>query len=238
MAKKAAQPRPLRGTLSQEAYLSIRRKILRGELPPGASVSRRPLAKELGMSFLPISEALQRLEQEGLVESWPRVGTRVRIPRPQDVRGTYVIREALESQSARLFSEKASVDERNELRRMAEQVDEAQADPGIDFFDFFSQHERLHRRIAECTGVPALAEALVRNNILIRTWLYAAVSDFREMPADYHRNLIEVLATGTPDEADAVMRQHVRHGMEEVLDRLERHFNWDESAEYPVLRAR
>ncbi len=213
-------------TLARQAYLAIRRMILRGELPPGAPVSRRWMAERLGVSFLPVSEALQRLEQDGLVESRPRVGTRVRVPSQQDVTGTYVIREALESQAARLFAAKAGAAEREALCADAGRVDAAQADAAVDFFDFFTVHERFHRRIAECTGCPPLAEALVRNNILVRTWLYAAVSDYREMPPHYHRDLAAVLASGDVARADAAMRAHVNHGMEEVLRRMHAHFNW------------
>ena len=69
------------------------------------------------MSFLPVSEALLRLEFEGLLESRPRAGTRVRIPSPDDVRGHYLVRETLETQAARLFAEVAS---RADRRRPAE----------------------------------------------------------------------------------------------------------------------
>ena len=69
-----------------------------------------------------------------MVESRPRVGTRVRVPTSQDVRGHYVIREALESQSARLFAEKASSQEREELRGMAERLDRMYAEPAGDLF--------------------------------------------------------------------------------------------------------
>jgi DNA-binding GntR family transcriptional regulator len=221
---------PLRGSLSEQAYQAVRRMILRGELPPGAAVARRPLAQKLGVSFLPVSEALQRLEHEGLVESWPRVGTRVKIPTIQDVRGNYVIREALESQSARLFAEKASAAERAEMLKMAVQVDTMQADPNVDFFDFFALHERFHRRLAECAGCPALVEAIEKTNTLIRTWQYAAISDYREMPARYHEVLVEELARGDVEIADRAMREHVRNGMDEVLHRMEPYFHED----YPV----
>lgn len=174
------------------------------------------------MSFLPVSEALQRLEHEGLVESWPRVGTRVRIPTLQDVRGNYIIREALESQAARLFSEKASSAEKAEMVEKAAEVDAAQRDAKLDFFDFFTLHERFHRRLAECAGCPALVDAVVKTNTLIRTWQYAAISDFREMPPDYHKTLIEALLRGDVEEADRAMRAHVRHGMDEVLRRMDR----------------
>ena len=70
-------------SLAGEAYLVVRMRILRGELAVGQAISRRKLAAELGMSFLPVSEALMRLEFEGLLESRPRAGTRVRIPTTQ-----------------------------------------------------------------------------------------------------------------------------------------------------------
>src|SRR6266446_10234939 len=95
-------------SLAAEAYGVVRQRILRGELVLGQAISRRRLAAELGMSFLPVTEALLRLEFEGLLESRPRAGTRVRIPSQQDVRGHYVVREALEAEAARLFAEEAT----------------------------------------------------------------------------------------------------------------------------------
>src|SRR5437660_11632068 len=80
------------GTLSQQAYQVIRDGILKGEFRLGAVFSRRSLAAKLGMSILPVSEALQRLENDGLVESRARVGTMVKIPTPLEIRGNYVVR--------------------------------------------------------------------------------------------------------------------------------------------------
>src|SRR6266404_2427665 len=97
-------------TLSSEAYESVRRRILRGELSLGESISRRKIAAELGMSFLPVSEAMLKLEFEGLLESRPRAGTRVRIPSREDVRGHFIVREALEVQAALLFAAGATVE--------------------------------------------------------------------------------------------------------------------------------
>src|ERR1041384_4840342 len=98
-------------SLAAEAYNVVRQRILRGELVLGQVISRRKLAAELGMSFLPVSEALLRLEFEGLLESRPRAGTRVRIPSRQDVRGHFLVREALEVQAARLFAAVATPDD-------------------------------------------------------------------------------------------------------------------------------
>src|SRR5216683_4813765 len=95
-------------TLAGEAYGIIRQRILRGEVAIGQVISRRKVAAELGMSFLPVSEAFLRLEFEGLLESRPRAGTRVRIPSREDVRGHYLVREALEVEAARLFASVAT----------------------------------------------------------------------------------------------------------------------------------
>ncbi|MGH9845749.1 MAG: GntR family transcriptional regulator [Blastocatellia bacterium] len=217
------------GSLSQQAYELIRAAILKGELPLGAPLSRRKLAEQLGMSFLPVSEALQRLEHDGLVESRPRVGTRVRVPTSQDIRGHYVIREALETQSARLYAEKASPVERREIQEMAVRIDAMYADPKKDLFETFSFHERLHRRIAECTGCPALVEAIEKNHVLILNWHYNSASHFRDLPLRWHQDLIKALNSGDPAKADAKMREHVRYGMEEVLRRLEATLGLDDA---------
>src|SRR5215475_8186846 len=110
-------------SLAAEAYEFVRERILRGDLPMGQVISRRKIAAELGMSFLPVSEALLRLEFEGLLESRPRAGTRVRIPSREDVRGHYIVREALEVQSAMLFAEGATADDRMEVQNLAERLD-------------------------------------------------------------------------------------------------------------------
>src|ERR1700677_458587 len=135
--------------LAGEAYLILRERILRGELAIGQSISRRKLAVELGMSFLPVSEALLRLENEGLVESRPRAGTRVRLPTREDVQGQYIVREALEVKSAMLFSTEATPTERSDLMRLAVRVDSLSVQTDSSRLIYLSVHEKLHWRVAQ-----------------------------------------------------------------------------------------
>src|SRR5467141_5100341 len=130
-------------SLAAEAYNVVRERILRGQLSLGQAVSRRKLAAELGMSFLPVSEALLRLEFEGLLESRPRAGTRVRIPSREDVRGHYVVREALEVQAAMLFAAVATAEDRVELQKLAARADEMSV---TEQSLYLPAHEKLHRR--------------------------------------------------------------------------------------------
>lgn len=226
-ALPSMSPRPAI-SLAGRAYLEIREKILKGELKIGEVISRRTLAEKLNISVPPVTEALQQLEAEGLLESKPRVGTRVRIPSREDIEDRGVLREALESQAARLFAERATPEEKAALRQMGRHVDQLYAcceAPGVDAGFLFSAnmyHLSLHVRIAECARSLALRDAIEKEQVLIFSWLYETAVERRSLASDYHARLTETLATGTPDEADAAMRHHIRVGLKEVLAKLDR----------------
>lgn len=213
-------PRPVHGSLTAQAYEGIRSSILKGDLALGAPISGRQLARSLGMSLLPVAQALKQLEEDGLVESRPRSGTLVRMPTSEDIQGHYVVREALETQAARLFAEKSTTAERQELCQMAAALDVLQADPQHDRQSASSAHLALHRRIAECAGCPELLRAIEKSHILVLNWLYNSAADFHESPANWHGDLAEALTGGDAETADRKMREHVRYGLGEVLRRL------------------
>src|ERR1035437_1780614 len=223
------------GNLTEYAYLLIRDRILRGELPFGAGLSRRALAQDLGISIVPVGDALQRLENEGLVESRPRVGTRVRIPTPNAIRGHYILREALESQAARIFVEKASPNEREEIKHLASQLDDHNAllaaTEGTSelTFQVHTLHMRFHMRIAECTGCDELCQAVEKNQVLVFNWLYDTSLGNQPPPPGWHLHVAEALVSGDPEIADAAMRRHTRYRVEEVLQRMEPYFGFTEA---------
>lgn len=211
-----------RVSLCDKAYLAIRDEILRGQLRPGTPLSRRRLARELGMSVLPVTDALRRLEGDGLVESRARAGTRVRVPSEQDVRELYELREALETQSARLFAQRATAAQRLEMRRLAVQVDELFGrleaegrDPAFRFL-VHSRHVELHMRIADHAGSGILRQMIERNHVLILNWLFDVAGRRTPLPPGFHSELVEALVSGDPARADAAMRAHVRYGLPEV----------------------
>jgi DNA-binding GntR family transcriptional regulator len=211
-----------RVSLADEAYLAIRDEILRGQLRPGTPLSRRRLARELGMSVLPVTSALRRLEDDGLVETRARAGTRVRVPTEQDIRELYELREALETQSARLFAERATAAERRALGRLAAQVDvlfsrlpKSGADPAFRFA-VHSHHVQLHMYIAEHAASGPLKQMIERNHVLILNWLFDVSGRRTPLPADFHARLADALSSGDPEGADAAMRAHVRYGLAEI----------------------
>jgi DNA-binding GntR family transcriptional regulator len=213
-------------SLSNQAYQQIRDEILRGELSIGDVLSRRRLAERLNMSFLPITEALNRLETEGLVESRPRIGTRVRIPTEQDIRDTNVIREALESQAARLCALQMTAEEKKLLRASARQMDDLHKTCALEsadsrfMFSVHTYHVQFHMRIAELSRCAGLQRAIESGGVLIFNWIYDIAAHRRTLPREFHSMLAEALCSGDPLVADTAMRAHVRQGVPEVLERL------------------
>jgi DNA-binding GntR family transcriptional regulator len=224
-------------SLSGEAYVILRERILRGELAIGKVISRRKIATELGMSLLPVSEALQRLEFEGLLESRPRAGTRVKIPTEEEVRGHYVVREALEVQAAKLFAAVATPHERSELQRLAARVDALSAQPDGDRFLYLTLHEKLHRRIAEGAHCNALGDAIEKNQVLASTWLCVPRSTTSDESPRRHQDLAEELVKGAPKLAAEAMRRHIDIALKNTLQRLESYFQMREASRTTFARS-
>ena len=213
-------------SLADQAYATIRENILRGHLRPGTPLSRRRLADDLGMSIVPIAEALRRLEDDRLVESRARAGTRVRVHTDDDVRELYELREALETQSARLFSQRATPGQRLEVRRLAEQLDvlfsrlASNMDDAEFGFAVHTHHVQFHMRIAEHARSPLLKLMIERQHVLILNWLFDLTGRRTPLPPGFHARLAEALVSRDAARADAAMRGHVRYGLTEVSGQI------------------
>jgi DNA-binding GntR family transcriptional regulator len=208
-------------SLASEAYTVVRQRILRGDIVLGQVISRRKLAAELSMSFLPVSEALLRLEIEGLLESRPRAGTRVRIPSPEDVQGHYVVREALEVQAAMRFAQFATPGERAELKKLAQRVDQLSTQPDRTLYQ--TMHQKLHARIAQCARCPALLDAIEKTHALASIWFCVMR---KPQPGDSptrHQELADAVCSDPTRAADEV-RRHLAVGMERSMEVLQPYF--------------
>lgn len=82
--------------LAEKSYTHIRRKLLSGEWRLGSRIEEPALALQIGVSRVPVREAIRRLESEGLITRLPRVGAFVPVFTSQDVWELVETREALE----------------------------------------------------------------------------------------------------------------------------------------------
>jgi GntR family transcriptional regulator, rspAB operon transcriptional repressor len=189
------------------------------------------------MSVVPVNEAMSRLESEYLIENTPRVGTKVRTPTPQDIRGFWAVREGLETQSARLFARNATRKDRAELLEAARELDHMHEitttpdDPDPDaLMQWRRAHMAFHMRIAEGTKLPFLAQQIEKNQLLVFNWFYdQQLYGGRKLPTRWHERLAQVLCEESEEEADVAMRKHLHNKLEELMRSLEQYLLMDES---------
>jgi DNA-binding GntR family transcriptional regulator len=206
---------PEQPTLASKVYESVRRGILSGELQPGQPMSRRRIATELQTSPLPVACAFQRLELEGLLESRPRAGTRVRTLSLDDVRGHFVVREALETQVATRVALMASVLELNHLEKLARELDERGSQH--DGKEYSSLHHGFHRHVAACCRCAALYDAVDQCHAFAMLWLSQARSC---TPGTRHQELIKAIASRDPVRAAHAAADHLAFGMARAVEAL------------------
>ncbi|MGO1950447.1 MAG: GntR family transcriptional regulator [Mycobacteriaceae bacterium] len=136
-------------------FEQIKRMIIDGDLRPGDDLRERDLADTLGVSRVPVREALPMLESAGLVKLSPRRSAKVTDITGKDVEDLYDLRSSLEPLTARLAA-----------RRVAEGADPAALSEALDAAGvaleegddtrFHQESSRLHREIERLASNPLL----------------------------------------------------------------------------------
>jgi DNA-binding GntR family transcriptional regulator len=210
-------------TVADRVYAEMRDMILSGELGAGVRLVQRKLASELGASIIPVSEALRRLQSEGLVTCHPGLGAQVKAWTPDDVTGIHLLREYLEAATTRLFTEKASPAECLTLAELGKRYDECLAEE--DPMGFIRADIDLHLYIAKHAKSPTLhqfAENFCVITIAMKNALWRSKKQGprpRREPG-VHDALIAAIATRDPDAAERGARAHVRDALEVFLHHM------------------
>ena len=199
--------------LADDVYEQILSAIINGQIAPGERLIQEKIAAEINISRTPVREALLRLEQEGILELSGRKGFAIRQISEDEVRDLYQAREAIESYGAYWVAANRS-EER--LAAIEAKVAAERALSERDVEAEFYLNKDIHRTIVEQTG----------NNVLIgmfdsiwgrgiSLWPFAATRANQEPPdLMVHQELLEILQTGSPENAQRAMIAHVREGLE------------------------
>lgn len=143
-------------SLVDQAYHQIKEDLARGGLEPGQKIVFRELVERYGISETPIKQALNRLVTEGLVESIPRRGMRIRENSPSAFKETLDIRYILEDYFAQEVMESISF-HTEVLDRMRENIQAQYATiEHLDEIDAFIENYRIdhefHLLYIKCSG--------------------------------------------------------------------------------------
>jgi DNA-binding GntR family transcriptional regulator len=209
-----------RHTLAESITGRLRQLILDGKLRPGQALRPADLAPRLGVSAMPIREALRILEAEGLVTFKPRIGARVAEIREEDVEELYVVRGALEGLAARLAATNLT---ETDLAGIHEAFDEMTAARERGDFATFSLYDKeFHRRQYAASGRPSLVKRILDLWDVGRR-IYAVTPPTRgsiEPAWEAHRAIIEALDRRDPKAAEQLTRIHTEEASVRILAAL------------------
>lgn len=195
---------------SDHATALLRRRILDGVLNPGALLAESAVARELGVSRVPVREALFALEQYGLVEFSETGRAYVKKLLPQDFDELYLLRLALEPVAARLatpaLKENPSVLEAN-IRATGKESSLLQVTQlDLDF----------HEIILEASGNMRLLKLWRSMRHELALWLgrlhrskQLQTRGTRSETVSSHEALVTAFKTKSPTECERLMRQHI-----------------------------
>lgn len=195
-------PTPPR-SLNEEAYRRIEELIVTLELEPGSVVSEATLSERLGIGTTPIREALQRLAREHLVQILPRRGvivTAVDVGQQLQVLET---RRELDRLIARTAAVRATVQERDELSKLAARMERA-AKAG-DIKSFLQFDNDMNLRAARCARNDVAASTVATlHSTSRRFWFFHHSAHGQAVTTmALHVDLARAIASGDPGLAAA-----------------------------------
>lgn len=195
-----------------QLQIRLRKRIIRGELPPGTRLSEQEIADQYELSRQPVREAFIRLAGEGLLEIRPQRGTFVTRIDMEWVLCTRFIRESLESDIVRLAAARAQPQDHEALFAQIARH-EAETDPA----NLAQLDEEFHAMLARISGKVMVWNHLQQLKVHLdrARHLLAAMTPKDDMLAQ-HREIAQAIAAQDPDRAEAAIRDHLRRVLMEL----------------------
>lgn len=197
----------------------LREAILRGILLAGQQLRQDEIARELGVSHIPVREALRQLEAEGLVRLRPYRGFEVSELSPEEVEELYEIRIPLECQALRLALPHLTDED---LERAAQILD------AIDAEEEPSRWSTLNTEFHAVLYAPSRRQRLLnlirtlRTNVDRYLRLYISVMQRKQYSQREHRKILEAVRRRDAAGAVAALEEHLGIACRMLVDYLRR----------------
>lgn len=215
-------------TAQQEAYIYLQDQIVSGALPGGSRLEVEKISRALGVSRMPVREAIRQLDAEGYVTIRPNRGAVVTSRTPAEIVELFEIRGVLEGLAMRLAISNVSPsvldDMDHELARLRRLETHSVA--------WVDQHDHFHDLLCRLSGRSRLCTDIGRLRLALRPYirLYSNLHAKPEIKGHEHDRIIEALRSGDGDRAERVMRAHVMVNAQAIASCLPR------QGEQPTIR--
>ncbi len=206
----------------------IAKQIQQGDLLPGQKIGEESVAKKLGMGRAPVRIAFERLVSAGVLRRVHRAGTFVRKISLEEFCELSDVRAVLEGLAARLACERVTPDDIARLEKMAVELDvhlpENMKGSSKDWREVVQAEGKFHAEIARLSCNRMLSRLLGTHDLVRWCFQVGMALDLpystSQAEVPHHRAVTEALASGDPDRAEKIMRDHVLLAKEQRIIKL------------------
>jgi DNA-binding GntR family transcriptional regulator len=193
----------------ERVYRMLREWIITAELAPGSFLSEMDMAERCGTSRTPVRGALNRLSQDGWVNSIHRKGFQVQPITLRDINELYTYRRLFERYAGERAAANATVAHISALRRI---VDLEQR-PNASMTELAALNEQFHLAIAERTE----NERIIGQMRLVMAYLRRMDSIVFVVDKVSHSEILEAISARDGERASSLLSEHIEYSLNEML---------------------
>jgi DNA-binding GntR family transcriptional regulator len=209
-----------RRTLPATVADRLRELIIEGELQAGMRLNERALCDRLGVSRTPLREAFRLLAAEGLVQIQPNRGAQVVALSEEDIRESFEVMSGLEALSGELACRRITDEEVAEIKALTFEMLACHA--RRDLPAYYRLNRAIHERINQAANNRLLAQVYATLNLRIQNLRFRLNFDHKQWDtaAREHAEMVDALAARDSARLAKIMRNHLKHKGESVLETL------------------
>lgn len=213
-----------RRTMGDRAYRQMADLLIAGRLAPGDKLSLRSMAQALGVSMMPIREAVTRLVADGALEVTPNRAIRVPVMSAARFRDLTAVRVAIEGHAAELAAKLRSPEEVTQIAALEEAFRKETAKTRPDRPRAVACNQALHFKVYEAAKSPTLLDIIralwLKAGPVINLDLLANPDRMKKTAArQFHAELLDAIASGNARAAREAIRNDIEGAADFILSR-------------------
>lgn len=205
-------------SLSDQTYEIVRRRILVGAMQPGTAVRQDVIAAELGVSKIPLREALGRLEQDGLLKSFPNRGYVVRDLSTDEASEVFALRLKLEPGAVADACRRATPEDHAAAEKALAALEAELAKPDGDHVSF---NRAFHLALMR-PGGHITFQLMERLQILAERYVrvHLEPNGRDERASREHREILDAWIRGDAKRVESLTANHIRGTLSDLKQQL------------------
>jgi len=213
--------RPIFRSKNEAVYDALRQAIVQGEYEPGSRLVIDDLAELMGVSQIPIREALRQLEADGFITIAPYVGATLTEMNANFIFEIFALLESLEVICSRTACRCMSDKEMDKLGELIEHMDNNVNSPE----QWSQENKQLHLFVCECSKnvlTMKMTQKVLDHWDRLRLHYLKDVFGYRIMDAQQeHKQILEAFRSRNPDAVERAVREHNQNALKSYLQHLQ-----------------